>query len=951
MSDPVTSSHRRKWIVRTGITLATMVILYAGAAYGLSRFLDPEELASWVEPRLERALSRDVAVARVEVVLFPLGVGLREVTLSDPTGLAPFLARVASVDLRVKLLPLLRREVQVHRLTVDGLEADFRISSDGRSNFGDLSTRKADQPEEVGAGTLAGTEVLERPFTLSLKSIRFNKGAIKFSRDSDTLAVGVGNLGLKANIRREADGSWLLVGSSESELDLQRGEASPRLEKVPVGLSFDVQTDGDLNSLRIRTGEMRMDQLSLHVTGDVDGVQDPVRSVSLALSGQDLSVPDLLAILPDSDRNGLPVEADGVLAINLRIDGELGPGQLPEVTGDLGLTRGRLALEGKPLTEGLSAELSLLEGLSVQTHAQASVLDGPLAIDGVIALRGVREVDLTFSAAPHLEELGTLLELPEGVATQGRIDIHARVTGPSMDLDGLRFNGELRPVQVRISHPSLAVPIDLPAGLVRLSGNRGIIQELPVSLGDDHLSISGEIADLLAILDREARPRFEGSVQGPRLDLRRISAKTPPDSTLTYGKIAFAKIGGWPVGGRGFKEAAEELGLARPDSLPFTGSLDVRLDTVIDRQGRMEDLRARVDFGPTFLGVSDVVFHRFGGEVRTAANLTLGPETAAPFSLNLEVLDVDAGTFLSQTSPLGRFVTGRINLQLDLVGSLDALLLPDGPALVGSGSFSLAGGLTAVPLTQALADFLGLESLRAPSVQEWETSFLLEEGRVRLADATIYGAPGTPRVGGVIGLDGGLELQSAFDLPSEHLNTSTLARLGVEGERAASLLSQPEMVQAVLRIGGSVLHPTIQADPQATAVTVGAAVEEEVRSEIQERIEEQKQVLQDRATGFLRNLVERRDTTPPDTLRPDTILPDTIPGDTLRPDTILPDTTLPDTTPPDTLRPDTVQPGLIHLGGLSWARVAPPDQIPLQRLLRQNHYPRPGPPPGPSGLN
>ncbi len=345
----------------------------------------------------------------------------------------------------------------------------------------------------------------------------------------------------------------------------------------------------------------------------------------------------------------------------------------------------------------------------------------------------------------------------------------------------------------------------------------------------------------------------------------------------------------------------------------------------------MEDLQARVDFGPTFLGVSDVVFHRFGGEVRTAANLTLGPETAAPFSLNLEVLDVDAGAFLSQTSPLGRFVKGRITLQLDLVGSLDALLLPDGPALVGSGGFSLAGGLTAVPLTQALADFLGLESLRAPSVHEWETSFLLEDGRVRLADATIYGAPGTPRVGGEVGLDGGLELQSAFDLPSERLSASTLARLGVAGERAASLLSQPEMVQAVLRVGGSVLHPTIQADPQATAVTVGAAVEEEVRSEIQERIEEQKQVLQDRATGFLRNLVERRDTTPPDTLRPDTILPDT--------------------TPPDTVRPDTVLPGLINPGGLSWARVAPPNQLPLQRLLRPIHHPRPGLPPGPSGLN
>jgi len=332
----------------------------------------------------------------------------------------------------------------------------------------------------------------------------------------------------------------------------------------------------------------------------------------------------------------------------------------------------------------------------------------------------------------------------------------------------------------------------------------------------------------------------------------------------------------------------------------------------------MERVRAQMDFGPDFLRVSEASFRRYGGEIRTAANLTLATDEAAPFSFRLQVQELDAGEFLSQTTPLGRFVQGTISIELDLIGTLDGLLLPDRPALVGSGGFTLTGGsLATSPLTQGLADFLGLENLRDPSIQNWGTSFILEQGQVRLADATVQGAPGSPRVGGSIGLDGGLDLQSVFSLPSEQLSTSALERLGVVGEMAAAVAQRPEVVQAILRIGGSVFDPAIQADPRATAETLGNAVREEVSREAQEqldaqkaeaqrRIQEQKEQLQNRATGFLRGLVQGQDTVVSDTVIPDTLLPDTTRPDSLSPDSILPDTVRPDTLRPDTIRPDTV---------------------------------------------
>ena len=673
-----------------------------------------------------------------------------------------------------------------------------------------------------------------------------------------------------------------------------------------------------------------------------DHLQDPVRSVSLALAGDDLPLPDLIAVLPDSLREKIPVQAEGLVAADLRVEGEAGPGHIPTVTGTVNLTRGQISLDGSRIAEGLTSDLELTPDRSIQSLTRATLLGGAFSLEGSTALGSGGGVDLVLQATPDLSVLGALVELPEGVAMEGRISPRLRITGPLGDLRDLRFRGNVEAMGVRATHPNLGVPVQFPEGELQLSGINAVVRDFPVVLGEDHLLLSGELSDVFAFLLPEETPRFEGTLQGARLNLVELSSRPLPDPNLTYGRVAFAKVGDRPVAGRGFQAAAEELGLIRPDSLPLAGSMDLALDTVIDSQGRMENVRARIDFGPRFLRVAEATFRRFGGEIHTAMNLTLGSEEAVPFSFSLQVQKLEAGSFLAHTTPFGKFVRGTISVEIDLIGTLDGFLLPDRPTLVGSGSFSLTGGgLNSTALTRTVADYLGLESLREPTIQDWESSFVLEQGRVRLSDARIQGAPGSPEVGGSVGLNGDLDLRSAFDLPTERLSTSALERLGVAGDIAANVLQRPEIVQAILRIGGSVFDPAVQADPMSAARTLGQAVEEEVRSEIQDRIDaekaeaerileeqraeaqrkiqEQKERLRNRATGFLQGLIQPRDTAPaprppdtagvptlPDTIRPDTLRPDTLRPDTVRPDTVRPDTTRPDTLLPDSLRPDTL---------------------------------------------
>jgi len=895
--------------------------VFAALTLFLSRFLDPEELAARLEPRLEAALAREVEVGRVEVSLFPLGVRLRDVSVADPTGLAPFLAQVESLEFRAKILPLFRRELRIGRLVLENPVADLRVSSDGRSNFGDFSTQPPQDPsggdESLGGGS----------FGLELNGIRISGGSIRFESQEDSTAFDVEALQVRASVRREASGPWFFMGGSEATLSIMDGASSPDLTGLPLAFDFDIETGPAFEKLEIRSGSLGMDPVSLAVVGTVEDLKEPTRAVSLSLTGERMPLGAMVAVLSDHFGFEVPGEVGGVVDAELRVEGEMGPGVTPELSGTVTLASGGLeAPDGTQAAQDLSAELVLATDHLLQFQLHGEVLDGPFSLEGRGEVGGRGALNFQLRANPDLGLIESVVELPEGVTAIGRLDTQVRVNGSTNDLRSLRFWGDFSPASVFLTHPALGVTLALPRGRVSLEGGGVSFQNFPVSLGEDQLVVTAELQSVMSYGLPGRTVLVRGTVRGPRLDLPKISTAVPPDSALTYGKVVFARVGGRLVEGRSPEDAARELRLARPDSLPVAGALRVALDTLIYARGRVEDLRALVEFGPSFVRVTEATLKRFGGDIRTSMNLALGEEAREPFNMTLHVQDLDASEFLGANSPLGEVVRGRLSMNMDLIGFLDELLLPDGSSLVGSGSFALTeGGMTSVPLTQSFSSFLGLEGLREPAIQDWSSSFFLGEGLIRLAEATLTGAPGDPRVGGAIGLDGGLDLISIFALHSDRLGSHARENLGITDALAGRIPNRPGFVQAIVHIGGTVYAPELYADPAATIENVAEDVRAQAEAEAERRIQEQRTRLQDRATGLLGNLLRPRDpvagpgqdSIPGDSLRPDTVptdmlLPDTLGGDTIPPDTLIPEPLIPDTVRGDSVRPDTVPPDTVR---------------------------------------
>ncbi len=887
------SELRAKWMRRGLIALGGAAVLGLVAWFAASRALEPGRMADWLEPRLSSALKRDVSIGSAGVRLIPLRVTLAELTVADPTGLEPEFASVEELRLRVRLLPLLRREIVVDRIDLVRPAVALHVGPDGTSNLPTLSD------------TVQAEGDAARPFSIDLRRITVSLGRFSYRSSPDSLEVLVDVLRTRSSVRRGDDGRWSIEGDAGARLGLA-GPRVPALADVPLSSTFDLDAASDFTEVDVRGGTLGVEGIAFTLGGQLRDLASPSRSVDVRATIDDLPLERVLALAPDSVRRRVG-DATGLLDARLTLTGPFGEGATPEVTGDFGVVGGRLVNPaGVALLEGLELTANLEPGGVVRPNARGRVLGGDASLAGVVTLTGDRLARLSVEAAPDLARLASVITLPEGTSLAGRLaadlDLDVPLDAPG-ELSGV---GQLALAAFRVATPNLGVPVAIANGTVVLDGRRVAFADVPVQLGADLLRVSGEVADLSAFADPDRVPYLDGSVAATRLDATALSPRPPADTVLTYGRVAFAQLGNRSVAGVSSAEAARRMGLARPESLPLAGRITVAIDTLIDRKGRSEQLRAVIELSPDHIRVTDATLRRYGGLITTGIDLALGSQVTQPFTMRMRAEGVDATAFLGETTPLGTAVRGNFTADLDFAGQLDDLLLPTPAALVGGGRFLLSeGGLRASPLTERLASFVSLPSLREPGVRNWTAPFTVEAGALRLADSALEGAPGTPRVGGAIGFDGRLDLVSTLDLPRTGLDSAAIRRLGGATVVAQRALERTDLTRAVLRIGGTLTSPDIGVRV-GEGPSVAEAVREEATREIRDQVEERRQELEQRATGSIRDLLRRNLPTAParDTAASSPAAPPPTPAPAApaqaapQPDTVAPGAPPPDTVPP-----------------------------------------------------
>ncbi len=124
-----------KWIL---ISIGALIVLLIVALLTIPLFVDVQKYRPEIEERVSAAMGRPFSIkGDLSLSLFPwAGLSFSDLHLGNPEGFEEkdFLS-VRSFDVRVKLLPLLSRDVRVKRFLMDGPHVVLIKNKDGRGNW------------------------------------------------------------------------------------------------------------------------------------------------------------------------------------------------------------------------------------------------------------------------------------------------------------------------------------------------------------------------------------------------------------------------------------------------------------------------------------------------------------------------------------------------------------------------------------------------------------------------------------------------------------------------------------------------------------------------------------------------------------------------------------------------------------------------------------------------
>ena len=127
-----------KWIL--GLIGAIVVIVLAAIVL-IPRLVDPNDFKPEIIAAAKQATGRDLAIRDdIGLSVFPnLALKLGGVTFGNRSGFDDGdMAAVEELDLRVALMPLLSRKLDVDTIVIRGLRLNLEVARDGRNNWADL---------------------------------------------------------------------------------------------------------------------------------------------------------------------------------------------------------------------------------------------------------------------------------------------------------------------------------------------------------------------------------------------------------------------------------------------------------------------------------------------------------------------------------------------------------------------------------------------------------------------------------------------------------------------------------------------------------------------------------------------------------------------------------------------------------------------------------------------
>ncbi len=246
------------------ITIGVLMLLVVATVIALPFIIDPNDYKPEITLAVKQHTGRDLMLkGDIKLSVFPwLGLELGQSQLSNAHGFGnkPFVS-VKRVGIKVKLLPLLRSQVIIDKVILDGLQLNLARNRKGVTNWDDLL-----QATQTATGTIPTDPAADKTspgsaFQIGVAGIAISRGEIHWS---DAMTGG------EYHIRKlEMQASNLAFGqSTQLHVGFDAKSGSPPIQ-TRVDLDSDVLFDPDTQQLKI--GKLKLTAAGLTLTASIDG--------------------------------------------------------------------------------------------------------------------------------------------------------------------------------------------------------------------------------------------------------------------------------------------------------------------------------------------------------------------------------------------------------------------------------------------------------------------------------------------------------------------------------------------------------------------------------------------------------------------------------------------------------------------------------------------------------
>jgi uncharacterized protein involved in outer membrane biogenesis len=414
-------------------------------------------------------------------------------------------------------------------------------------------------------------------------------------------------------------------------------------------------------------------------------------------------------------------------------------------------------------------------------------------------LVGDPEVDIDIS---NVNEWFEMTDGPERIS--GNLKLDLKVTGSL----GANQNppvyptltGQLDVSQLSIATPALLVPLEDGVLSLRFAGSSAVLDTLGFRAAESDLGFSGKLTGMTEWLLGDGRPYFTFSLRSSNLDLDGLLPTEPPASTSSFSFTT-------PL------YASETSLVASP--LPellrtIDGAGSLKIDRVTSG-ALLTDVSATVRVRIGILKIEKIQGRLYGGSITGGVTLDAHEkEPTLPVSGAFTIAAANADGVLQSLFALPVPLQGKMDLQLSFEARLDSTLAilenqitANGDGKVIEGQIVNWGWLKKAGGGASQLSFMDFD--RIP-VQDLESKFSVEKGRVQIKELTAVVGDVPSSLSGSIGLDGTLDFKLRMDIPAEKMNI-----VGINiGKALGSLFGrQPESIPITLNFSGTAEHPTM----------------------------------------------------------------------------------------------------------------------------------------------